>query len=196
MRRRALLQTVLRLAAAIPSVRLQSWAQAAAFPAGREQILQELAATVLPESLGRPATDAVAGRFVQWVREYRPGAAMTPGYGFPRLRNKPPSPAAAYLAQLDQLAAGALAKPDPGARQRGLTESLQTAGITDLPQIPDGKHVAADLMSFYFQSPEANDLAHNAAIGRDQCRSLRNSGLEPAPLRKAPNAGRGNRAAL
>jgi hypothetical protein len=190
MRRRALLQSVLRLAAAIPVSGLRTWAQIVAFPAGREQTLKDLAAVVLPESLGRAATDTIADQFARWVREYRPSADMTPGYGFPRLRKKPPSPAAAYLAQLDQIASEALTQPDLAAKRRQLAESIQGAKISNLPQIPDGTHVAVDLMSFYFQGSEANDLAHNAAIGRDQCRGLRDSGIEPSHL------GGANRAAL
>src|ERR1700730_9631962 len=104
---------------------------------------------------------------------------MTPGYGYPRIRKKAPSPAASYLAQLDQLAAGALAQPDLPGRRRTLAETIQAAKISDLPHIPDGTHIAVDLMSFYFHGSEANDLAYGAAIGRDKCRTLANSGTVP-----------------
>jgi len=190
MRRRALIESVLKVAAAFPLSGIRTWAQTVAFPATHENVLKELAATVLPESLGRSGTDAIAEQFVRWVREYRPGAEMTPGYGFPRIRKKAASPVPAYLAQLDQLAAGALAEPDLAGRRRRLAESIQSAEIPDLPQLPDGTHIAVDLMSFYFQSSEANDLAYSAAIGRDKCRSLKNSGNAP------PSLGGGNRAAL
>ncbi|HEY2018419.1 MAG TPA: hypothetical protein VGH38_33165 [Bryobacteraceae bacterium] len=195
MRRRTLIQSALwlataRVAVVLPFSGIRAWAQTAAFPGSREKVLKDLAATVLPESLGRAGTDAIAGQFVRWVREYRPGADMSPGYGFPRVRKKAPSPAAGYLAQLDQLAAGALAQSDVPGRRRLLAESIQAAKIPDLPQIPDGTHIAVDLMSFYFQSSEANDLAYGAAIGRDKCRTLTDSGSVPKPL------GGANRAAL
>ena len=61
--------------------------------------------------------------------------------------------------------------------------ALEEAHITDLPRTPDGRHVAADLMAFYFRSSDANDLCYRAAIGRDQCRGLENSEQAPAPLK-------------
>ena len=85
-------------------------AQTASFPGKHESTLKELAATVLPESLGRAGTDSVALQFVRWVQEYRAGAEMQTGYGATRIRYKPASPAATYLEQLDQLSSGALAQ--------------------------------------------------------------------------------------
>src|SRR2546430_2099161 len=112
MRRRTLIQSALGLMAALPFPGVRAWAQAVAFPGAREDTLNELAATVLPSSLGRAKTDAIAAQFIQWVRDYRPGAAMSPGYGAPRIRFKGPSPAPAYQTQLAQLASGALATGD------------------------------------------------------------------------------------
>src|SRR5690242_14013517 len=120
MRRRTLIQSALGLVAALPFRNLRVWAQAVAFPGAREDTVNELAATVLPSSLGRAKTDAIAAQFVQWVRDYRPGAAMSPGYGAPHVRYKGPSPAQEYQAQLAQLASGPLATTDMTARRRQL----------------------------------------------------------------------------
>ena len=57
--------------------------------------------------------------------------------------------------------------------------ALEQAKVTQLPQTPDGKHVASDLMTFYFRSSEANDLCYRAHIGRDECRGLAGSEQEP-----------------
>lgn len=154
----------------------------------REAALKELAWTVLPSTLGRAHTDAIAAQFARWVVEYRAGAEMQPGYGFPRVRYKGSSPAPRYLEQLDQLASGALAEPDVAARRGKIAEALRAANIKDISSIPDGSHVVSDLMSFYFHSPEANDLAYDAAIGRDQCRTLKDSGSVPAPLKGGAGA--------
>lgn len=188
MRRRTLIQAALGLVAALPFRGVRVWAQTAAFPGAREDTLNELAATVLPASLGRAKTDAIAAQFVQWVRDYRPGAAMTPGYGTPRLRSKGPSPAADYQAQLAQLAGGALAGKDLAVRKRQLAEYLKKESVADLSTVPEGKNIVVDLMSFYFYSPAANDLAYEAAIGKDTCRTLNNSGSVPAPLGGRSNA--------
>ena len=179
MQRRTLMQS---LFAWIP---LRGWrlrAQTADFPDEHDATLKELAATVLPESLGRAGTDAVALQFVRWVQEYRAGAEMQTGYGNTRVRYKPESPAARYIEQLDHLAAGALAETGMAGRRQKLAEALRAANVRDLPNVPDGGHVAVDLMTFYFQSSQASDLAYMAAIGKDKCRTLRNAGQIPSAL--------------
>jgi hypothetical protein len=181
MNRRTLFQTVFTWISVQGS---RVWAQTVSFPEKQESTLKELAATVLPESLGRAGTDAVALQFVRWVQEYRAGAEMQTGYGTTRVRYKPLSPAPRYIEQLAQLSSGALAQSGMAARRLKIAEALQAANISDLPIVPDGAHIAADLMTFYFQSAQANDLAYLAAIGKDQCRTLRNAGGVPATLKK------------
>ena len=132
---------------------------------------------VLPSELGRAGTDQIVERFERHVRQYRPGAELDHGYGLTRLRAKPASPAAAYLQQLSLMNAPISAQ--------AIAEALEQAGVTDLPRFPGGKHVAADLMAFYFHSSEANDRCYQAAIGRDECRGLDGSDRPPAALKSA-----------
>jgi hypothetical protein len=181
MRRRALIQTLIAL---LPLRGVRLWAQTATFPGTREAALKKLAATILPASLGPTGTDAVVQQFIRWVREYRAGAEMQAGYGYPRLRYKPESPASRYLSQIDVLAAGALAASDMAVRRSQLATVLAEAKLSNLPPAPDGNHVVSDLMSFYFMSPEANDRAYDAEIGKDKCRGLKNSGAVPPPLKR------------
>lgn len=181
MQRRTLIQTVLTW---IGLSGQRMGAQSSAFPGKHEATLKELAATVLPESLGRAGTDTVAAHFVRWVKEYRAGAEMQTGYGFTRVRYKPSSPESRYLEQLDQLASGALTEPDVIARRTKIAAALKAANVKDLATFPDGAHIVSDLMTFYFQSSEANDRAYEAKVGKDQCRGLRNSGAIPAALRQ------------
>ena len=112
MRRRTVLQSALGAAGLASLAPMPGWAQGI-FPGKRERELKELAATVLPESLGRKGSDAVADRFIRWVREYKAGAEMGPGYGVTRIQHKAASPAAGYISQLEQmspiLSAGTLA---------------------------------------------------------------------------------------
>ena len=61
--------------------------------------------------------------------------------------------------------------------------ALDAAKIDTLPRLPDGKHIIADLMSFYFGSSEGYDLCYRAAIGRDRCRGLEGSDNPPPPLK-------------
>lgn len=182
MRRRTLLRWIASLGSAIRFSSLRSWAQTAGFPGDEAPTLASLAAIVLPSDLGANGIRSVAQGFERWVREYRPGAEMDHGYGFTRLRNKPASPALAYLRQLEALRP-ALAGGDAVSKQKAVEAALEEAKITDLPRSPDGRHVIADLMAFYFRGSDANDLCYRAAIGRYQCRGLAGSNNPPPELR-------------
>ena len=170
MKRRTLLQWL----AALPIPTLRVWAQEATFPGKYAPLLREIGAVVLPGELGRAGTDRVVERFESHVREYRPGAETDHGYGVTRLGGKPASPAPAYLRQL-----AALSLP---VSAQSIAEALEAASVKELPRFAEGKHVAADLMAFYFHGSDANDLCYRAAIGRDQCRGLEGSDRPPAPL--------------
>ncbi len=169
MRRRTALQWLASLGTAI-----RVWSQSSTFPGEHGTQLKELAALVLPTSIGRAATDRAALDFERYVREYRPGADTEHGYGFTRVRPKPPSPASEYLRQLKAL-------PVP-LTHSVVASALDQAQVTELPRLPEGKSLIADLMSFYFRSAEANDLCYRAAIQRETCRGLAGSSKAPAPL--------------
>lgn len=69
--------------------------------------------------------------------------------------------------------------------KEAVAAALDQLQIKELPRIPDGKNIVADLMSFYFRSAEANDLCYQAAIQRDTCRGLEGSSRKPAPLKES-----------
>jgi hypothetical protein len=184
MNRRTLLRWLATAAGTMPFPAFRAWAQTASFPGKHGPALSELAAVVLPAELGRTGTDHVAEQFERWVREYRPGADMEHGYGFTRVRSKPQSPGPAYLAQLEGIS-GALAGGDHATKRKAVEDAIERAGIKDLPRSHDGKHVIADLMSFYFHGSDANDLCYRAGIRRDSCRGLEGSGDPPPPLKGA-----------
>jgi len=150
---------------------VRGWSQTAAFPQNQGATLRKLAAIVLPSGV---SSEAAAEKFERYVREYRAGADTEHGYGFTRVRPKGPSPAAEYVKQLAAL-------PVPLTRE-AVEKALEAAQVRDIPRLPDGKSVVADLMSFYFRSAEANDLCYRAAIGRDTCRGLAGSIQEPKEL--------------
>jgi hypothetical protein len=166
-------RTLLRWLASIGPLR--AWAQTADFPSEQHDTLRALAAVVLPAESGADPLDRTVAAFERWVREYRPGAEMDHGYGFTRLRSKPASPASTYIQQLRALRLTG----DADSRRAAVEAALAEAKVTTLPQSPDGKHVATDLMAFYFRSSEANDLCYRAHIGRDECRGLAGSDREP-----------------
>lgn len=203
MRRRSVLSWMAAAASALPGLRAFAGTQPsvpiapapiapAALPAESEATLRALATAVLPESLGPERIAEITDRFRAWLRAYRPGAELDHGYGHPALRTTGPSALEAYAHQLAALerAAGAegtrFAELGTERRRTLVAAALTASGITDLPQRPDGRNVAADLLAFFFRGGEANDLCYGVAIGRDACRGLPGSGEAPAPSKVGP----------
>jgi hypothetical protein len=187
MKRRTLLQLLLTSVGAA-ATRLGLRAQAVRVSSADADRIRVLADVVLPQEIGSEGRTQLVTSFLGWLQDYRPGVDTDHGYGFPRLRRTAPSPAAKYPAQLEAL--------DAEARNRGrdfkdtmrdvqqaiVEASLTAATIERLPSRPDGGHIAADLMAFFFHSVEANDRCYRARIGRDTCRTLAGSDERPAPL--------------
>ena len=171
---------------ALPGFRGHAWAEP---HAETEATLRALAIAVLPASLGAERVSAIVARFQAWRSAYRADAELDHGYGHPKLRSTGVSPGAGHELQLAALERAARAEGASFARlsserQRVLVASaLETAKVTDLPERPDGRHVAADLLAFFFRSSEASDLCYGAVIGRDTCRGLPGSEAPPPPLK-------------
>jgi len=150
--------------------------------------LYEIAATVLPASLGAVRIQGVADKFVAWTRDYREGVALAHGYGHPRLQRSGASPVPVYIAQLAALSAEAAARStrwpalDLDTRRQLLDAALTKANVRGLPARPTGQHIVSDLMAFYFRSSEANDVCYSALINREVCRPIAITTRKPAPL--------------
>jgi hypothetical protein len=145
----------------------------------RLEDFHDLASVVLPASLGRSRTDSIADDFVRWFREYKDGAQVSSGYGFPRTQVIGPNPSTNYAEQLNQLN---LAKLDAAAKRTAVEKALEAAKIDRIPQRPNGKHVAADLLAYFYGSADGEDFLYGVAIKRDDCRGLADSGKRPARL--------------
>jgi hypothetical protein len=147
--------------------------------------LLALAEAVLPSELGQDGQANAADAFLRWLSDYRAGAELDHGYGDPRLAQAPGSPAARYrtqVADLQRRCGGALSRTALAARRRIIAQALDEAGVRALPPLPDGAHVVTDLMSHYFNGPDANDRVHGRYIGRFACRGLPGSEDRPPPL--------------
>jgi hypothetical protein len=187
LQRRTVLRVVLSIIAWAPFSR----SAAAAFGDAHATRLTALAGVVLPQELGSEGVARAVGAFMQWLRNYRAGAQMDHGYGFTQLKRTPPSPAAKYPAQLDDLdrrTGGSFAAAALSDRQRAVTDAVIASGVTALPARPDGGHIATDLMAHYFSSPGANDLAYDHLIGRYSCRNLSGSDQRPPVLARTSGA--------
>lgn len=174
MERRTLLQLLVGLVAGLPA-KVRAFAQPSTLGRADEVRVRALADIVLPSEIGADGRARVVDGFLRWLGEYRAGADTDHGYGFTRLRRTAPSPAAKYPAQLAALDL-------TGDARRAVEEAIASVKVERLPARPDGGHIATDLMAFYFNSAEANDVAYRAAIGRDACRGLEGSQNRPAPL--------------
>ncbi len=172
------------------SVFLPRWtrAQAAGLDPADSPLLREVALVVLPASLTPGRVTEISAQFQQWIRDYRAGADAGYGYGHPKPRVLGPNPSAHYSEQLHELNAAAVQKRVPFAQlgdsdKRDLIKvALTKAGVDSLPSQPNGRHLAADLMSFFYNSSVGEDFLYNAAIKREDCRGLASSGKRPAPL--------------
>src|SRR5262249_45900185 len=102
------------------------------------------------------------------------------------------SPALRYPAQFAALDSAARAQGATSfavidlQKRRAIVEAAlnEPQRLNALPPRPAGANLVADFLGYYFTSSDANDLAYNAAIGRDACRSLDGSGDAPAPLER------------
>ncbi|HWF87047.1 MAG TPA: hypothetical protein VG222_19455 [Vicinamibacterales bacterium] len=197
MKRRTLLQWLAATAAILPFDRIRLYAQPRELTPEAIATLHEIAATVIPASLGASQVRDTADKFIVWIRGYREGVPLEHGYGHPRLRRSPASPVPTYIAQLAALDAAARAKGaawgdlDLETRRALIDASLAKANVTALPGRPSGQHVVADLMAFYFRSTEANDACYRAAIGREVCRPIAITTKRPEPLKPADQRGHG-----
>ncbi len=148
----------------------------AATPYARAQSIDpkamgELAAVVLPESLGRKRTDKAAADFLKWIAEYKEGVNIAAGYGHPRTQTVPPNPSKNYAAQLGAFN-GAITKESVAA-------ALDKAKIDRIPNRPNGRHVATDLIAYFYSSPDGEDFLYGVEIKRGDCRALSTSGQRP-----------------
>jgi hypothetical protein len=190
-KRRSFLQWAAASLGALRSLCGLAWAQSsAALGPDGSATLGALADVVLPASLGPAWRAELVNGFERWLRGYREQAELDHGYGHTELRTSGPSPAPRYARQLEALETAARVEGKsfrelPRPRQQALVEAaLVEAKLEDLPERLDGRHVAADLMTFFFRSADANDLCYRAAIGRDECRGLPGSEEKPKPLRE------------
>jgi hypothetical protein len=189
MNRRALLKSFAAMIALLPLPRVRLFAQATVFEVEHAPALKEIAATVLPESLGRTGTDEVAELFGRWLTDYRAGVTMDHGYGATRVQRTPALPFDLYAKQLGDLdraaanrGAASFAALPLAARRAVVADALRAAAIETMPQRPNGQHIVSDFMTFYFRSNDANDLCYRAKVQRHACRGLDGALRPPSPL--------------
>lgn len=188
MQRRSFLCWLLSGAAALPLRGVLLHAQAATLSPDAVATLRALAPVVLPSELRPAGHEKVVNDFVQWLSGYRSGAERSWGYGSPRASGTPAIDTSRYVAQLKAIddearsRGGALASLPSDQRHAIVINAIEQSKVRDLPGAPDGRHVVTDLMSFFFTSGPAYDLAYGAAVRRQTCRGLRGAASKPSAI--------------
>lgn len=155
-------------------------ALAAAWISDDTETIRALAEAVLPSELGREGAASAARDFQRWIDGYRENAELVHGYGTSALQFAPASPRARWAAQLADLRD--LPRIGIDARRAKVRDALREIPGDRMPDVGAAPHVAIALMSHYFQSSDAADLAYRARIGRAHCRPLASASRKPLPL--------------
>lgn len=141
--------------------------------------LAALARTLLPAELTNADIARTAERFERWISSYRAGAEVNHGYGTGRIESLPPDPWPKWREQLRALESESVRRHSvafpamqPLVRQQMVEAMPELSGAERIPAALTAPHVALALLSWFYASPEANDLCYQARIQRDACRPL------------------------
>jgi hypothetical protein len=152
--------------------------------------LDALARIVLPRrALGDSGITHAVDGFLAWLEGFDPVSERDHPYDSAEIHYGPPDPAPLWKSQLEalNLEAGkryAAAFTDLGeARQMQVLRNQLPEHIPEtMPYAGDATHVAIGLLAWFYATPEANDLALQAKIGKYTCRGLASGADEPEPL--------------
>jgi len=154
--------------------------------------LRAVADVVLPSGPGAAVTERAVAGFEAWLAGYRPVAELDHGYGSGEIRYAGPDPAPGWKAQLEAWDLEARERHgvpfsdlDRPARESYIRNQLRAE--RSLPAPAQAHNVALGLLAWWTSSPEAADLCHGVAIGRETCRPLSALGAAPSPLHGSPS---------
>lgn len=160
-----------------------------------QPLLEALAETVLPASLGSAGLREATTTFVAWVNGYDPVAEEMHGYGYSEVRYLPADPVPAWRAQLEALDVlsrksqrVSFAVATPAQRAAVLEATLRTESGERLPAPLGARHVALALLGHWSASPDAWNLALGAEVSPGTCRPLDAAVRKPLPLAPSTNS--------
>ncbi len=193
--RRTFMKTGAALASAlaIPGCAPEPTVESAAGVERKPETLSAIAGIVLPAaSLGEEGIRRVVEGFRKWLDELEPVAELDHAYIFTdEILYGPPDPGPLFTAQLEALELEAEKRHEASftaiAREEQeaiLKRQLPPNPGTALPDPARAPHVALSLLSYFYQSSEANDLCYEKAIERTTCRGVESGAVEP-PARRS-----------
>ncbi len=159
-------------------------------------LLDALAATVLPASMGESAIRAATTSFVEWADGYEPVAEEMHGYGYADIRYLPADPSPAWRAQLTALDLLAHKQGTQGfsslpvsTRQELLRTVLRTHRGDRIPAPLEADHVAVALLAHWSSGAKAWDMALGVQVAPGICRTLGEATRKPLPVAPIQSAG-------
>lgn len=152
-------------------------------------VLDALGHIVLPRTaLGDTGIEGAISEFLSWLDAFEPVTERDHPYYSPEINYGPPHPAPLWGSQLDAMNREAQQRHDKAFpaigedQQRFILDHQLPENIPqDLPYAGSAPHVAIGLLAWFYATPEANDLALQAKIGRQSCRGLQGSPDKPGP---------------
>ena len=163
------------------------------------ELLLAVGLAVLPLSaLKREGVERVVKDFLKWVDGFEPVAELDHPYlSTAEIPYGPPDPQPRWAAQLEALESEAGKRFNAGfarlsidqARDlivsqidQGPEDSFRRRGYGRYPEAAAAGSVAVGLLIYFYRSPEANDLCHQARIGQYLCRGMESGREAPAPI--------------
>ncbi len=153
-------------------------------------LLAALADAILPSELGANGARRTAEKFERWISNFRPGAELNHGYGTGELQHTVTDPWPRWRAQLAALDGDARKRHQAGfselrreQRRAMVAELLEGQNPERLPPSPIvADHVALAMLGWFYNQPEATDLAYRVRIGKETCRPLNETDKPPRAL--------------
>lgn len=153
--------------------------------------LEAVGRVVLPKSaLGDEGVQRVVRGFVSWLEGFEPVAERNHPYLWTdEILYGPPDPGPQWASQLEALDLEAqkrrgtsFADLSDDDQRYVLGNQMPSDSKGELPYAGDAPHVAIGLLSYFYRTTEATDLAYGAAIEKQTCRGLDTGPDEPGPL--------------
>jgi len=152
--------------------------------------LDALADIVLPrQALGDEGITRTVDGFLTWLEGFDPVSERDHPYDSADIYYGPADPAPLWNSQLEALNLeagkrfGASYSDLEEVRQLQILQNQLPDHVTgDMPYAGDATHVAIGLLAWFYSTPEANDLALEARVGKYTCRGLASGADEPWPL--------------
>ncbi len=153
--------------------------------------LEAVGKLVLPKTaLGDNGVTRVVSEFKSWLEGFEPVAEQNHPYLWTdEILYGPPNPAPQWSSQLQGLDIEAQKRHGKPFRDLSAADQRYILGNqmprdqkAELPYAGDAPHVAIGLLSYFYRTSEANDLAYGAAIEKQTCRGLETGPDEPGPL--------------